>query len=151
MVTNPQQGRNIGTKVRHLFILAFEWIRIPKLSFVLHVFSVFTFTLLPIQVQNWWCSCRDTTKCKFYNMKIIKVYFQPMWIHAQVFAAADKKKRNWKRPSWPPSPPPPTTAAELQRPGAGNPIFRSNSFPSVILVPWHFWTMAMFSVFCDIL
>ena len=104
MVTNPQHGRNIGTKVRHLFILAFEWIRIPKLSFVLHVFSVFTFTLLPIQVQNWWCSCRDTTKCKFYNMKIIKVYFQPMWIHAQVFAAADKKKRNWKRPSWPPLP-----------------------------------------------
>ena len=55
----------------------------------------------PIQALNWWCSCRDTTKCEFYNMKIIKVYFQTMWIHAQVFAAADKKKRNWKRPRWP--------------------------------------------------
>ena len=94
---NTGKGNDIETKVRHPFTL---WMNVHPYAqswspCVLHVH------VTPIQALNWWCSCRDTTKCEFYNMKIIKVYFQTMWIHAQVFAAADKKKRNWKRPRWP--------------------------------------------------
>ena len=94
---NTGKGNDIETKVRHPLTL---WMNAHPHAqscspCVLHVH------VTPIQALNWWCSCRDTTKCEFYNMKIIKVYFQTMWIHAQVFAAADKKKRNWKRPRWP--------------------------------------------------
>ena len=143
------QGREMTLRPKWGTPSLFEWMRIPMLSLVLHVFSMITLLPSNIQALNWWCSCRDTTKCEFYNMKIIKVYFQTMWIHAQVFAAADKKKRNWKRPRWPRLP-----ATTHHGGRATEARSRQSNFPQQLIPISYFCPMTFLdngNVFCDIL
>ena len=143
---NTGKGNDIETKVRQPFAL---WMNAHPYAqswspCVLHVHVT-----PPIQALNWGCSCRDTTKCEFYNMKIIKVYFQTMWIHAQVFAAADKKKRNWKRPRWPR-----LLATTHHGCRATEARSRQSNFPQQ-LIPISYFCPTTFldngNVFCDIL